>query len=83
MTPSNDSHDDARPFIALVEWRFAKTMAHYNPHWHVVERHNAGPEFTAFVASVRSAPIRRYRAVATTPWRSISGPTGSRAGSGG
>jgi hypothetical protein len=61
MTPGVDSLDDARRFIASVEWRFAKTMAHYNPHWYVVERDNAGPEFTAFVAFVRSGPIRRYR----------------------
>jgi hypothetical protein len=27
----------------------------------VVERDNAGPDFTAFVAFVRSGPIRRYR----------------------
>jgi hypothetical protein len=52
---------DPRRFIASVDWRFAKTMAHYNPHWYVVERDNAGPEFTDFVAFVRSGPIRRYR----------------------
>jgi hypothetical protein len=61
MTPGVDSLDDARRFIVAVEWRFAKTMAHYNPHWYVVERDNAEPEFTAFVAFVRSGPIRRYR----------------------
>ena len=52
---------DPRGFIASVEWRFAKTMAHYNPHWYVVERDAGGPEFTDFVAFVRSGPIRRYR----------------------
>ena len=51
---------DPRGFIASVEWRFAKTMAHYNPHWYVVERDARGPEFTDFVAFVRSGPIRRY-----------------------
>jgi hypothetical protein len=61
MTRSDDSLDDARRFIASVEWQFAKTMAHYNPHWYVVERDNAGPGFTAFVTFVRSAPIRRYK----------------------
>jgi hypothetical protein len=61
MTRSDDSLDDARRFIGSVEWPFAKTMAHYNPHWYVVERDNAGPDFTAFVALVRSGPIRRYK----------------------
>jgi hypothetical protein len=37
-------------------------MAHYNPHWYVVERVEGGPSFTSFVALVRSGPIRRYRA---------------------
>jgi hypothetical protein len=52
---------DPRGFIATVEWRFAKTMAHYNPHWYVVERDAGGPQFTDFVAFVRSGPIRKYR----------------------
>jgi hypothetical protein len=50
MTSGDDSLDDARRFISSVKWRFAKMMAHYNPHWYVVERDSAGPEFTAFVA---------------------------------
>jgi hypothetical protein len=54
-------HFDPRRFIVSVEWRFAKTMAHYNPHWYVVEHSAGGPEFTDFVAFVRSGPIRRYR----------------------
>jgi hypothetical protein len=61
MTPGDDSLDDARRVIASVEWRFAKTMTHYNPHLYVVERENAGPKFTAFVNFVRSGRIRRYR----------------------
>jgi hypothetical protein len=52
---------DPRDFIASVPWRFAKTMAHYNPHWYVVEREHRGEAFDAFVAFVRSGPIRRYR----------------------
>ena len=51
---------DPRPFIGSVEWVFAKTMAHYNPHWYVVERKFGGPDFTAFVDFIRSGPIRRY-----------------------
>jgi hypothetical protein len=66
------------PLHRSVDCRFAKTMAHNNPHWCVVERDKAGPEFTAFAAFVRSEPIRMYRAVATTAWRSMCGPTGSR-----
>jgi hypothetical protein len=61
MTPTHSSLEAARRFIASVEWRFAKTMAHYNPHWYVVDRDASGPEFTDFVAIVRSGPIRRYR----------------------
>jgi hypothetical protein len=52
---------DPRRFIDSVEWRFAKTMAHYNPHWYVVERNAGGPEFTDFVAFIRAGPIHRYR----------------------
>jgi hypothetical protein len=52
---------DPRPFIASVEWVFAKTMAHYNPHEYIVERNHRGEAFDAFVAFVRSGPIRRYR----------------------
>ena len=52
---------DPRPFIASVEWVFAKTMAHYNPHEYVVERDHRGEAFDAFLALVRSGPIRRYR----------------------
>jgi hypothetical protein len=52
---------DPRPFIDSVEWRFAKTMAHYNPHWYVVERDHRGKAFDDFVAFVRSGPIRRYK----------------------
>jgi len=59
--PGRRSLERAGRFIASVDWRFAKTMAHYNPHWYVVERDNEGPEFTAFVAFVRSGPIRIYR----------------------
>ena len=29
-------------FVDGAEWRFAKTMAHYNPHWYVVERDAGG-----------------------------------------
>jgi hypothetical protein len=66
--PSDDPRDDARRFIASIEWRFAKTIAHYNPHWYVVERDNAGLEFTAFVTF----------AGVTTAWKSIAGTTASR-----
>jgi hypothetical protein len=52
---------DPRPFIASVEWVFAKTMAAYNPHEYVVEKNYRGAEFDSFVAFIRSAPIRRYR----------------------
>ena len=52
---------DPRTLIDSVEWRFAKTMAHYNPHWYVVERENRGKAFEDFVVFVRSGPIRRYR----------------------
>jgi hypothetical protein len=52
---------DPRRFIDSVEWRFAKTMAHYNPRWYVVERNAGGPEFTDFVAFIRAGPIHRYR----------------------
>ena len=55
------SLDRARAFICSVEWVFAKTMAHYNPHEYVVERVAGGEEFSAFVAFVRSGPIRRYK----------------------
>ena len=51
---------DPRPFIARVEWRFATTMAHYNPHWYVVERDNAGDEYTAFVALIAGGELRFY-----------------------
>jgi hypothetical protein len=60
MTPSEDY--DPNRFIRSVGWRFAKTMAHYNPHWYVVERDHRGAGFDAFVAFVRSGPIRRYKA---------------------
>lgn len=53
--------DDARRFIDRVDWVFAKTMAHYDPHEYVVERVEGGPDFTVFVELVRSTPIRRYR----------------------
>jgi hypothetical protein len=59
VTPSEDY--DPSQFIRSVEWRFAKTMAHYNPHWYVVERDHRGAAFDAFVAFVRSGPIRRYK----------------------
>jgi hypothetical protein len=59
MTPSEDY--DPSQFIHSVEWRFAKTMAHYNPHWYVVERDHRGAAFDAFIAFVRSGPIRRYK----------------------
>jgi hypothetical protein len=55
------SLDRARAFIASVEWVFAKTMAHHNPHEYVVERVAGGEEFSAFVDFVRSGPIRRYK----------------------
>ncbi len=58
MKASNDYDPAIHP---SVEWRFAKTMAHYNPHWYVVERDHRGEAFDAFVAFVRSGPIRRYR----------------------
>lgn len=52
---------DPREFIASVEWRFAKTMAHYNPHWYVVQRDVGGPLFDAFVAYIQASPkVRRY-----------------------
>jgi hypothetical protein len=52
----------ARAFIASVEWTFAKTRARYNPHhYHGPESRHGGPEFSAFVAFVRQAPIRRWR----------------------
>jgi hypothetical protein len=51
------SLERAREFIAGVQWTFAKTMAHYNPHEYIVERVEGGDEFTAFVAFVRSGPI--------------------------
>ena len=35
-------------------------MARYNRHWYVVERDHRGAAFDAFVAFVRSGPIRRY-----------------------
>lgn len=61
---------DPRPFIASVEWRFAKTMAHYNPHWYVVERDAGGELFSAFVAFIRdSGRVRRYRGY---PYRSVT-----------
>jgi hypothetical protein len=50
---------DPRPFIASVEWVFARTMAHCNPHWYVVERDHRGEAFSAFVTFVRSGSIRR------------------------
>ncbi len=53
--------DEQRRFIAAAKWVFAKTMAHYNPHEYVVERVEGGPLFDAFVAFVRTGPIRRYR----------------------
>jgi hypothetical protein len=52
---------DPRDFIASVPWRFARTMASYNPGWYVVERDHRGEAFDAFVVFVRSGPIRRYR----------------------
>ncbi len=52
---------DPRTFIESAEWRFAKTMAHYNPHWYVVERDAGGKAFSAFVDFVRTGPVRRYR----------------------
>ena len=57
---SMSSDYDPRTFIESVEWRFAKTMAHYNPHWYVVERDHRGKAIDDFVAFVRSGPIRRY-----------------------
>jgi hypothetical protein len=59
--PTGEQDFDPRRFIASVDWTFAKTMAHYNPHEYVVERAERGDEFAAFVAFVRSGPIRRYR----------------------
>jgi hypothetical protein len=55
------SLDRARAFVAGVDWTFAKTMAHYNPHEYIVAGRVGGDEFVAFVAFVRQAPIRRYR----------------------
>jgi hypothetical protein len=52
---------DPGPFIASFEWVFAKTMAHYNPHEYIVQRDYRGEAFDAFVAFVRSGPIRRYK----------------------
>ena len=48
-------------FVNSADWRFAKTMAHYNPHWYVVERDAGGEAFSAFVEFVRTGPVRRYR----------------------
>ena len=42
MAPSENY--DPRQFIDSVEWRFAKTMAHYNAHWYVVERDHRGAD---------------------------------------
>ena len=53
--------NDARSFIGSVEWVFAKRMAHYNPHEYIVQRNYRGEAFDAFLAFVRSGPIRRYR----------------------
>ena len=53
--------NDTRSFIASVEWVFARTMAHYNPHEYIVQKNHRGEAFDAFVAFVRSGPIRRYR----------------------
>jgi hypothetical protein len=53
---------DPRVFIASVEWRFAKTMAHYNPHWYVVQKANDGPLFDGFLAYLNaSETVRRYK----------------------
>ena len=56
-----DVSDEARAFIASVTWVFAKTRAEFNPHEYVVERTEGGQPFTAFVALIRSTPIRRWR----------------------
>jgi hypothetical protein len=54
------SLDEARSFIASRSWVFAKTMARYNPHEYIVEARHGGPDFDAFVALIRRAPIRRW-----------------------
>lgn len=52
--------DFARLFIASVSWRFAETMAHYNPYEYVVQRDD-GPLFAEFVDYVKASPTaRRY-----------------------
>jgi hypothetical protein len=60
-TTARASLKEAREFVASANWVFAKTMAAYNPHHYIVERDEGGPALSAFVALVRSAPIRRYR----------------------
>ena len=60
---------DPRPFIARVVWRFAKTMAHYNPHWYVVERDHRDEEFTAFVDLIGTGEVRFYEGY---PYRHVS-----------
>jgi hypothetical protein len=58
---TNGESFDPRQFIAGVEWRFAKTMAHYNPHWYVVERDNRSDAFAAFVELIENGEVRMYR----------------------
>ena len=50
---------DPRTFIASVEWRFAKTMAHYNPHWYVVQRDDGGELFDGFLAYLKQHGTHR------------------------
>jgi hypothetical protein len=59
VLPSADAA--SQRFVDSAEWRFAKTMAHYNPHWYVVERDAGGKAFSAFVDFVRTGPVSRYR----------------------
>jgi hypothetical protein len=53
---------DPREFIRSVEWRFATTMAHSNPHWYVVQRDEGGPLFDGFLAYLEAVgSVRTYK----------------------
>ncbi len=61
---------DPQEFIRSVEWRFAKTMAHYNPHWYVVQRDDGGPLFDGFLAYL--AETGRVRLYGGYPYRYVT-----------
>ena len=68
MTASDDY--DPSQFIHSVEWRFAKTMAHYNPHWYVVQRDNRDELFDGFLRYLTDhGKLRSYKGY---PYRSVS-----------